>query len=278
MMTEEQLILAAAYVDDELSPFERAQAENDPVVWAEVQRQRSVQQLAAAIPPYSHDVAQRQIATAIAAAGPHETGLAPVSVLADHRRRNRWLGGSIAAGLLIAVGGVGFLALRNGAEDGSSTAADASEETYAADAPAVLNDERAPSTAPAAAADQAESDSTMADAAAGDDDGTAGSAGPSPIGGPGPLTFADEEELIEVARIAIARAALTLQEPPASDCKVTADSGASLPVLADAVSSVDDYRDVVIAIEPLDDLRFVVYVADPADCSVLMSAEGSIQR
>lgn len=277
-MTDEQLFLAAAYVDDELTLDERVRAENDPVVWAEVQRQRSVQQLATAVPAYSHDVERAQIARAIAAATDQPTGqptgLAKVDDLTERRqRRNRWLGGSIAAGVALAVAGVAFVSVRGGSND--TSAGDAAPATVVEDAAAMESAESAAAATVSADAGEA-ADTTV-------DEGQPSAAGNAPpvaaqLEDTSPARFSTADELVDVGRLVIAQTALSLLDPPEPDCEIITESGESLPPLADAILVGADETPVLLAVEPLDDLMFQVIVADAEDCSILMSASGSLDR
>lgn len=287
MMTDEQLLLATAYVDDELTLSERARAEGDPVVWDEIQRQRSIQQMAGTIPPYSHAVAQAQIEAAIASAGVTKTdsdaetkGVAPVVHLADRRRRNLVLGGSIAAGLLIAVAGVSFLGNRN-ASDGSSSSATAADYAPAATttpmaaSEATQADEMDSGTMPADAA----SEETLA--AEGTYSATVTDTG-APAGAPDEsvvLTFANQDELLQVGRMLVAQAALQILDRPTAPCDITSESGEVLSPLATAVYGPDQTT-VLIAVDlaAVTQEKFVVVAADSTTCEVVMSAQGSIER
>lgn len=288
-MTDEQLLLATAYVDDELSPDERARAENDPEVWAEVQRQQSIQQLAQSIPPYSHDVAQNQISRAVAEAIGGSDGVAPVITLASKRRRTyRLVSGSIAAGLLLLVLGVGTFGILSSL-DGSGEAGTSAGEDASSDTEAELGYDRTDDSAsdmPAPAAEPSEdvsdsyAESTVVDAVAATTAPAATAPADGGVAGAASLVFSNEDELIEIGRLVLAGLESGVFEPASDGCDVTTESGLAVPVVANAISNVDaPSRPVVLAIDiPTTGDGFVIYAADPVDCDVLMSAAGSFDR
>ncbi len=125
-MNDDQLLLASAYFDGELDAGERARAEADIEVMAEVARLGDVRErLRAADPP---DPARREAAITTALAG-----TAPSAAIAPLRRRRVWLPAAAAAAVIaIAIAGVAVLANRSGGDDSDTALLSATATTAAA--------------------------------------------------------------------------------------------------------------------------------------------------
>src|SRR4051794_18078268 len=118
-MTDDQLLLANAYVDDDLDAAERARAESDAEVMAEVSRLRAtIAALRDVEPP---DPARRDAALAAAMAGAgRPTPVAPPIPLRP--RRSWWTGAGIAAALgALVAGGAVVLRAPWGGDDASAS-------------------------------------------------------------------------------------------------------------------------------------------------------------
>lgn len=133
-MTDDQIFLASAYLDGELSDAERGIAEADPVVLAEVERLRAIQASMASVEPPSNEARESAISAALAAFQPAgaaaENVLAPppppgnlttaestVVPIARKRPVMAWLSVAAAA---VAIGLFGVLVARSGSTDDSS--------------------------------------------------------------------------------------------------------------------------------------------------------------
>ena len=131
---DDDLLLASAYLDGELTAEERARAESDPAVMELVTGMGDVRARLALDPDEQADVERREagIAAALAAAGP-STVVAPPAPLAAARRRARWgVPLAAAAALVVVVGGV--VALRAGDGSGDDEAGRAlDEEVFSVD-------------------------------------------------------------------------------------------------------------------------------------------------
>ena len=115
-MTDDQLLLANAYVDDDLDPPGRARAQADPDVMAEVSRLHAVVAALRDVDPPAPDRRERAIAAALGDA----VQVAPPTPL--HRRRSWWAGAGVAAALVVVVAG-GIVVLRGGRTGGDDDAA-----------------------------------------------------------------------------------------------------------------------------------------------------------
>lgn len=171
-MNDDQLLLANAYVDGAVTAEERARAEGDAVVMAEVERLRSVRDALRAVDPPDDARREQAIAAALAsftqprvtapaaspsglpvpgdraalafpAPAPAANGLpgtvAPPVSLAGRRRR-RWLEFGAAAAAAIAVVGGGVALTRGGPDNSGDDAATASEDRTAEAAPSQAAD------------------------------------------------------------------------------------------------------------------------------------------
>lgn len=131
-MNDEQFFLANAYLDDELTDAERAAAEADPEVMAEVDELRALQALMRDVEPPSEATQE----AAIAAAMSHFGVVAPPATsqrVAPHRTRpsySRYL--AVAAGVLgVGLLGVAVANLGTGDDDDSASDEPAAEEPAA---------------------------------------------------------------------------------------------------------------------------------------------------
>ena len=162
-MTDDQLLLASAYVDDDLDPAERARAEADTEVMDEVTRLRAVRDALRDLDPPSAAGRDRAIAAALAA---FDATPAPVAPPVPLQPRRAWWGGVAAAAAALVVVVAGAVALRD-ADDGDSGADSAAEL-----APAAAATEAA---ATIAASDEAQLDEASEETTAAAD-GTGGAA------------------------------------------------------------------------------------------------------
>ncbi len=164
-MTDDQLLLANAYVDNELDTAERARAEADPDVMAEAARLRTaIAALRDVEPP---DPARREaaLAAALSSAG-RPTPVAPPIPLRP--RRAWWTGAGIAAGLvaILVAGAFVLRATSSGDDDDSASIQQSSaQDESAADAKAAPTAGAATTAAGASATTQAAA-GTQADSAA----------------------------------------------------------------------------------------------------------------
>lgn len=115
---DERRLLASAYLDDGLTPAERARTESDGEVMAEVEAMRTVRSRLADVPP--PDAVRRDAAVAAALSAMAPAVRAPARPSAAARRRGRWVAplAAAAAAVVIVVGGV--LAVRSGGSDDDS--------------------------------------------------------------------------------------------------------------------------------------------------------------
>lgn len=147
-MTDDQFLLASAYADDAATADERALAEADPEVMAEVARIRALQAELAAVPPAPEAARTAMIAAAMAQFGTEPATMParePASPRPDARRPQvrrpspfpRVLGMAAAVVAVLAVGGVLLNNLDNSGDDDSADtpAATAFDDTADADAP-----------------------------------------------------------------------------------------------------------------------------------------------
>jgi len=197
-MNDDQLLLASAYLDDDVDDAARARAEGDPDVMAEVARLRALRTALRDVEVPDPDRRERALAAALAAFADEpvvRTGAPPAPVPLPRRTR-RW-GGVLAAAaaLLVVVGGA--VVVRTG---GSSDGDDTSSEDVALEAPAATEsdggDDRT-AAAPQVAQDEDAGDSAATSAAA--EATTGGSVAATELAGLDP-TLTDIEELAEYAR------------------------------------------------------------------------------
>jgi hypothetical protein len=161
-MTDDQLLLANAYVDDELDADERAQAEADPEVMAEVARLRIAITALRDVEPA--DPARREAALAAAMrSGERPVPVAPPIPLRP--RRAWWTAAGIAAAVVaILIGGAVVLQATSGGDDddSSSIQLSADQPESAADARAAATTAATATTAAGAATTQQAADTGAA--------------------------------------------------------------------------------------------------------------------
>lgn len=158
-MNDDLILLASAYLDDDLSADDRARVDGDPELLAEVERMRRVRAALADVDPPSPAAREWAIAAALAAAPPQ----APPVASLDARRRARWVAPVAAAAVgVLAVGAV-IAGLRTGGDDEAADGADATEEVAEGGGSAdtlgageVLNDDGVGRTADQAPEDEAD--------------------------------------------------------------------------------------------------------------------------
>lgn len=153
-MNDELLLLASAYLDDDVTADERAIVEADAKLLAEVERLRIVRALLADVAPAPISVREQQLAASLDAwdrlsdhTGVHRDATpagtdgavragaasitAPPASLANRRRSamNRRLLGAAAAIVIVLGGGIALQTLTSGSDDDSASDAPASEQT-----------------------------------------------------------------------------------------------------------------------------------------------------
>lgn len=123
-MTDDQLLLASAYLDGDLDAAGRARAEADAEVMAEVERQRTVQAMLRDVEPPDPARRDRAIAAALGSFGAAPAGAPappPAPVPLPERPRRAWWGVAAAAAV-VAVLGAGLVAVVGGGPSGHDDA------------------------------------------------------------------------------------------------------------------------------------------------------------
>jgi hypothetical protein len=215
-MTDDQLLLANAYVDDELAADERARAEADPEVMAEVVRLRIAITALRDVEPA--DPARREAALAAAMrSGERPVPVAPPIPLRP--KRSWWTGAGIAAAVVaILVGGAVVLRATSGGDDDdtSSIQLSADQPESAADASATTTAGAATTAAAAAATTQEAAGTAAGSEATAAGGATATTTVPTRAAAPqsgAPLTvLASPDDLVAFASEA------TPQTPPPGAC------------------------------------------------------------
>jgi len=170
-MNDDQRLLASAALDGAVTAEERARAESDPEVVAEVERLRAVRGALSVVEPPDADRRDVAIAAALAAfarsgtvAPPSGAVVAPLPP-ARSRRGHRWLAplAAAAAVAVIAVGGI--VATRSSDDEDSSSADRAAEQSVQTASDASDATDGALSALPAPADREAAGDAADADAA-----------------------------------------------------------------------------------------------------------------
>ncbi len=279
-LLDERRLLASAYLDDELSPTERARAEGDPAVQAEVEALRSVRAALAVVPEPDSERREAAIAAAIAAAGATVEAPSPPPVAA--RRRARWYAPLAAAAVAVLVVG-GIIALRSGRGDDDS-ADDAArdvpvaEQTDAEDGTERDSGGAAATTASAAAEPEAAVPTTVATAAEGTEAAAefaestiaAATAGTSNEALVAPIIVADADDLRDVVTFLAAADAAAGSDAP-GDTATRSEPQCDLGRFVIAARYEPDdstARDVEIFV--LDDGGELV-AADATTCEVLLT-------
>ncbi|PIE31489.1 MAG: hypothetical protein CSA55_05620 [Ilumatobacter coccineus] len=132
-MNDDQLFLANAYLDNDLSSEERARAEADPVVMTEVAQMRRVQDQLRAVPKPDTDRREAILGAALATYAPPPsaaTDAEPAPVIAFPQRWSRVL--QLAAAIVV-VAALGVVVLRvlagpMGSSDGDAVADGANDD------------------------------------------------------------------------------------------------------------------------------------------------------
>lgn len=175
-MNDDPTLLASAYLDDEVTPDERARVEGDPVLLAEVDRLRAVRVLLADVEPAAISVREAQLATALdiwerlplaertgarrdvtpsgidaAAVAGAASVTAPTPLKRRRSTSTRWLTSAAAALVLVLAGGVALQLATD--DDGDTTSAELAgdAEALAAEDTAGATDVRAADELSAAA-------------------------------------------------------------------------------------------------------------------------------
>lgn len=288
-MTEQQMLLASAYLDEELTADERALVESDPDIMGLVDQLAATQQtMRVTTPVFAESNMSTQIRRALAEGnrtsnGSHQ-GAAPPPNLAPVVRlpqptapplpsnNTRWL--AVAAGVL-AIGLLGALAvsaLRTTNNDLTSGAA--------ATSAAAMEESMAVATSTAMGADTTAVAADSATAA-----GSEGEMAPSMDGSfadDEPIVIANAQDLLEVGRQLLEPESLLGSSPrPETTCTVD-DDGTSVPVLAEALLIEGQTSTPILIAAHLNastsKAEITVYGVDPESCAVLMSTSGQMER
>jgi hypothetical protein len=279
--TSDALSRASAYLDGELEAGERAAAEADPAVMAEVARLRSLQSMIRDAPaPTSH--ARETAITAALAEYDRKRHPAPVIRTKPRPAYTRWLAVAAAVAGLAALGAVVATNGRGGDDDDSASLASAEESGVAFDANAA---DRATSAGGAPAPEATQSQTMIAsgtgapaatEMAAGDAASAAAAEAPASTAAAGiaessPAPFdpdtpiPDELELGRVGRQLLAEWTAGARESKVgTPCDAT---GPDIVLLSDALLIVQGVaRPVLIAGNPTDNQ---VTALDPDTCVVV---------
>jgi len=271
-MTDEQHLLASAYLDGDLPTEERARAEADPEVMEAVAHLRELRRAVAAVEPPDPTRREAAIRAALEVFDAEAEPVAPPPVmsLARHRLRS-WLVPAAAAAALVLVVAGGLLAVRGG-DDGDDD--DAAGGGATAGTTEVLSRDEA--LAPAVATEQRDSDESAEDAGTeGATETTAAAAAattgaPGSAPGDGTMSTMTAPELLTSPDDLTAFAANSLRIGRAvggEDTGPTCDEGQWLGRATYAVAGVETPVEVFLA-EEASEVRAV----DPADCTVVATA------
>jgi hypothetical protein len=269
-MNDEQRLLANAYLDGEVAADERARAETDPEVVAEVARLRAVSDaLRVTDPP---DTERREAAiqaaldafelrpAATIATTPELPVAPPVSL--DARRRARWLRpvAAAAAAVVLIAGGVALLGGRDEGDDDAAVPLDAGDE-FAAEETIELEvaTDQAGTEAPAAT-EAAGALATTTTAATGLD-----AAAPAATTGEATVILTSPAELARFA--AAARSSRTATEET-----ISADSGLDCG-LGDRIATAVYERDGQAVAVEIFIAEGEAIAVDPATCEVVARAQ-----
>lgn len=294
-MTEQQLLLASAYLDDELNAADRALAENDPAVMELVGQMAAVQQtMQVTTPAFSESTMSSQIRSAIAGAasahpGSHPSDGQPAPTIAQvvelpqptatplPSSNTRWL--AFAAGVL-AIGLLGALAvsaLQSTTKDLSGAAPAATK------GPA--NDQMSNDTASASASDMTvAADGEAAETSAGSEMAPAMD---ETFASDDQIVITNSADLLEVGRQLLEPGSLLNGAPrPETDCTVEDQdpqgNGTKIPILAEATLVEGSTTKQIFVAAHLtastSQANLSVYGVDPATCAVLMSTTGHMER
>lgn len=275
-LPDERRLLASAYLDDELSPADRARAEADPAVLAEVEALRSVRAALAAVPAPDPGRRDAAIAAAVATAG--TTVEAPPQPTVEARRRARWYAplAAAAAVAVLVVGGI--VALRDGGGDDDAGSSDvtrqAPAETQTADEDDNEAGEAAATTAavadapdaaaPPTAAGGAETTQTAGESAteattsAEETEDSFDASAPIVRGGPDLLALVEIEEAAGSDRT----------ESPAAARSPQCELGTFVTFARYQPSAAGEPVDIEVIVDP----SGIVLAADAVTCEVLLSA------
>jgi hypothetical protein len=171
-MNDDQLLLASAYLDDDVDDAARAQAEADPDVMAEVARLRRTRAVLRDVDPPDPRRREQALAAALAATEPSAAGSRATRTVPPPSRRRAWWGGALAAAAALVVVVAAAVAPRGGGSEDDESAAVATEALTDAES---ARDATAAAPAPAAADQAGGADATggpaaTAAAGAGNDD------------------------------------------------------------------------------------------------------------
>lgn len=179
-MNDDQLLLASAYLDGDVDAAERARAEADPEVMAEVDRLRSVQTALRDVGAPDPLRREQALDAALAAFADEPAPAAvppPPPVPLPRRQQRSWWGGVLAAAAALVVVVAGVVVLRGAGggggndDDSASFATDSDELRLTAEDTAGADTGAAAPAAPDGA-DQGDAESQSAPAATESADGT----------------------------------------------------------------------------------------------------------
>jgi hypothetical protein len=168
MMNDDQYLLASAYADGEVTPAERALAEADPAVMAEVARLHALREALGEVEPLAAEARAAMIATALREFHAAAADVAPVRApVVTHRRPARWFTWERTAGLaaaavaVVAIGAV-VANVDRGGDDDSADFADSAMSTEVGEATPQLDQPADENVTLEVAADTAAAASTEA--------------------------------------------------------------------------------------------------------------------
>lgn len=250
--------LASAYLDDELTPDERAAVERDPAGRRRVEELRAARDALATAPTDSIDAVARESAIAAALAAAPTDDLAAARAA---RARTRLRVASIAAAAVILLGVIGLVA---------ASVRDDNTKTFSATAGSIA------------------SGPVPEQAIRGAAGGTSAGGGASDATSRRALgAFSDRTSLAAAARDAVAAQPLTSQEgagagaaaAPAADSKAQMNAAAAAcppPIPSDgaellSATAILNDSNVQVDVVQLGDGSREVIVTDPSTCAVLFS-------
>jgi len=292
-MNDDLTLLASAYLDGDVTADERARAESDPDVVAEVERLRAVRALLGDLEAPAISLREAHLAAALdawerlpeaertgarrdrtpagidaAAVAGAASVTAPTPINARRRPTStRWLTGAAASLVLVLAGGV---ALQLSGNDASGDDADSAEETAALDAEADAGSEER--SGGDLGADELAPAATSADAAVNQLDTDVDGAAPPPEDG-GLPQLSNTTDLADFAGVAVGAPVAPEGAPDATSA--TGDLSDAATALTDAeprclgvdvVVGPAVYVDTAVVVG-IDQSRNLALAYRPADCT-----------